>query len=94
MIKINRHVLGPDGLSRFEELCSREAAHAAIFCAFDLIEHDGEDMRSRPFLDRKGALPRLLRNTEAGILLNTSRRTVLSSSRTLAGLAQKASSQI
>jgi hypothetical protein len=28
MIKINRHVLGPDGLSRFEELRSREAMHA------------------------------------------------------------------
>jgi ATP-dependent DNA ligase len=28
-------VLGPDGLSRFEELSRREAADAAIFCAFD-----------------------------------------------------------
>ena len=63
-------VLGPDGLSRFEELRSREAAHAAILYAFDLIEHDGEDMRNRPFLDRKNALARLLRNTGVGILLN------------------------
>jgi bifunctional non-homologous end joining protein LigD len=63
-------VLGPDGLSRFEELRSREAAHAAMLYAFDLIEHDGEDMRNRRFLDRKAALARLLRNTEAGILLN------------------------
>jgi bifunctional non-homologous end joining protein LigD len=38
--------------------------------AFDLIEHDGEDLRNLPFLDRKAALARLLRNTEAGILLN------------------------
>jgi ATP-dependent DNA ligase len=38
--------------------------------AFDLIEHDGEDMRNRPFLNRKAALARLLRNTEAGILFN------------------------
>jgi hypothetical protein len=37
-------VLGPDGLSRFEELRSREASHAAILYAFDL-KHDGEDMR-------------------------------------------------
>jgi bifunctional non-homologous end joining protein LigD len=63
-------VLGPDGLSRFEELSRREAADTAILYAFDLIEHDGEDLRGLPFLDRKGALARLLRNTEAGILFN------------------------
>jgi bifunctional non-homologous end joining protein LigD len=63
-------VLGRDGLSRFEELSRREAARTAILYAFDLIEHDGEDMRNRPFLDRKAALARLLRNTEAGILFN------------------------
>ena len=63
-------VLGPDGLSRFEELSHQEGARAAILYAFDLIEHDGEDMRNRPFLDRKAALARLLRNTEAGILFN------------------------
>jgi bifunctional non-homologous end joining protein LigD len=38
--------------------------------AFDLIEHDGQDMRNRPFLDRKAALARLLRRTGAGILFN------------------------
>jgi bifunctional non-homologous end joining protein LigD len=61
-------VLGPDGLSRFEELSRREAADIAILYAFYLIEHDGKNMRNRPFLDRKNA--RLLRNTEAGILIN------------------------
>jgi bifunctional non-homologous end joining protein LigD len=30
-------VLGPDGLSRFEELSRREAARTAILYAFDLI---------------------------------------------------------
>jgi ATP-dependent DNA ligase len=63
-------VLGLDGLSRFEELSRREAADAAILYAFDLIEHDGEDMRNRPFVDRKAALARLLRNIQAGILFN------------------------
>jgi bifunctional non-homologous end joining protein LigD len=62
-------VLGPDGLSRFEEMRSREAARTILY-AFDLIEHDGADMRNRPLLDRKDALARLLRNTEAGVLLN------------------------
>jgi bifunctional non-homologous end joining protein LigD len=63
-------VLGPDGLSLFEQLRRREAADTAILYAFDLIEHDGEDMRNRPFLYRKAALARLLRNTDPGILLN------------------------
>jgi len=57
-------------LSRFEELRRREAARSAIFYAFDLIEHDGEDLRNLPFLDRKAALARLLRDIKAGILLN------------------------
>jgi bifunctional non-homologous end joining protein LigD len=60
-------VLGPNGLSRFDELRRREAADTAIHYAFDLIEHDGEDHR---FLDRKAALAQLLRNAEAGILFN------------------------
>jgi bifunctional non-homologous end joining protein LigD len=38
--------------------------------AFDLIEHDGEDLRNPPFLERNAALARLLRDTEAGVLLN------------------------
>src|SRR5262249_48961474 len=47
-----------------------KAARTAILYAFDLIEHDGEDLRDRPFLDRKAALARLLHDTKAGILLN------------------------
>ena len=43
-------VLGPDGLSRFEDLRRREAARSAILYAFDLIEYDGEDLRNLPFL--------------------------------------------
>ena len=63
-------VLGPDGLSRFDELRRRSATRTAILYAFDLIEHDGEDLRNHPFLDRKAALARLLRDIEAGILSN------------------------
>jgi bifunctional non-homologous end joining protein LigD len=63
-------VLGLDGLSRFDDLRRREAARAAVLYAFDLIEHDGEDLRDRPFLDRKAALARLLCGIKAGILLN------------------------
>ena len=63
-------VLWPDGLSRFEGLRRRETARTAILYASDLIEYDGEDLRKLPFLDRKAALARLLRDSEAGILLN------------------------
>ena len=63
-------VLGPDGLSRFDELRRREAAHSAMLYAFDLIEHDGQDLRDRPFLDRKAALARLLRGTDTHTLFN------------------------
>ncbi len=63
-------MLGPDGLSRFDALRRQVAARTAILYAFDLIEHDGEDLRDRAFLDRKATLARLLRDTEAGILLN------------------------
>ncbi len=63
-------MLGPDGLSRFDALRRQAAARTAILYAFDLIEHDGEDLRDRAFLDRKATLARLLRDTEAGILLN------------------------
>jgi hypothetical protein len=50
---------------RFEELSHWEAARTAIHYAFDLIEHAREDLRNLPFLDRKAALVRLLRATEA-----------------------------
>ena len=68
-------VLGPDGLSQFEELSRREAAQTAVLYAFDLIELDGEGLRRSPFLDRKAALARLLRNAKAGSCsMNTSPR--------------------
>jgi bifunctional non-homologous end joining protein LigD len=53
-----------------EHWASATRPDTAITYTVDLIEHDGEDMRNRPFLDRKAALARLLRNTEAGIRFN------------------------
>jgi hypothetical protein len=61
--------LGPDGLSGSRS-CPIVAARTAILYAFDLIEHDGEDLRNYPFLERKAALARLLRDAKLGILLN------------------------
>jgi bifunctional non-homologous end joining protein LigD len=63
-------VLGPDGLSRFDDLRRRETAHSPMLYAFDLIEHDGQDLRDLLLLDCKAAMARLLRDTEVGILLN------------------------
>jgi hypothetical protein len=61
----------------FEELRRREAAHAAILYAFDVIEHNGADPRDRGFLDRKAALvlpiPRRLLNDCRGLALFVSR---------------------
>jgi len=84
---------GPDGLSRFDELRRRTAAHTAILYVFDLIEHDGEGLRNLRFLDRKAALARLLHDTKAGILLNERAvGMVLSFSPMLAALVPRASS--
>jgi bifunctional non-homologous end joining protein LigD len=63
-------VLGPDGLSHFDDLRRPVAARAAVLYAFDLIEHDGQDLRDHPFLDRKATLARLLRGTDTHILFN------------------------
>jgi ATP-dependent DNA ligase len=40
-------VLGPDGLSRFDDLRRRDAAHSAILYAFDLVEHDARKRSGR-----------------------------------------------
>jgi bifunctional non-homologous end joining protein LigD len=63
-------VIGPDGLSRFEELRRREGARTAMLYAFDLIEQDGADLRERAFLERKAALAQLPQGSMSGILLN------------------------
>jgi hypothetical protein len=51
----------------FDELRRRAAAQTGTPYAFDLIEHDGEDLHGRPFLDRKAELARLLRDTKASM---------------------------
>jgi len=62
-------VIGPDGLSQFEELRRSTGASRAMLYAFDLIELDGIDLRSQPLLDRKAVLAKLLRTSKKGILL-------------------------
>ena len=84
-------VVGPDGLSKFDELRHRAATRTAILYAFDLIEHDGEDLHDRPLLDRKAERAGLLAiPTLASCSTSTSPRTVPPCSRTLVGLAPRA----
>jgi bifunctional non-homologous end joining protein LigD len=63
-------VLGPDGLSQFDQLRRRAGGRVASLYAFDLIELDGHDARSLSLLARKELLAGLLRGSTTGILLN------------------------
>jgi bifunctional non-homologous end joining protein LigD len=58
------------GLSTFELLRSWRHHHAAVLCAFDLIELDGRDLRRVPIEKRKQALAGLLHREHDGIVLN------------------------
>ena len=50
------------------------SAAFAVLYAFHLIEHDGEDRRDRPFLDRKAALTRLTARYQGGHSAQRTRR--------------------
>ena len=49
-----------DGMPDFRALRSKRRGHEAVLYAFDLIEHDGEDLRKLPLIERKRRLARLL----------------------------------
>jgi bifunctional non-homologous end joining protein LigD len=53
-------ILHEDSTPDFHALRSRRRGHAAMLFAFDLIEHDGEDLRRLPLIDRKRRLAKLL----------------------------------
>jgi bifunctional non-homologous end joining protein LigD len=63
-------VVNRTGLSVFDLLGYRQHDHAAVLCAFDLRELDGEDLRRSPLELRKRALAELLRRKSDGIVLN------------------------
>jgi ATP-dependent DNA ligase len=58
------------GLAVFELLRSWRHDHAAVLCAFDLLELDGQDLRRLPIEDRKQTLANLVRRPRAGMVLN------------------------
>ncbi len=63
-------VVDERGLSVFDALRYRLRDHAAVLCAFDLIELDGEDLRCERLEDRKRTLADLIRDTDDGIAFN------------------------
>ena len=49
-----------DGTPDFHALRGRRRGHEAVLYAFDLIEHDGDDLRDLPLIDRKRRLAELI----------------------------------
>jgi bifunctional non-homologous end joining protein LigD len=64
-------VVNANGLSVFDALRYRLCDHAAVLCAFDLIEINGKDLRRRPLEVRKQTLAEILGGTPDGIAYNT-----------------------
>jgi hypothetical protein len=93
-------VCGPDGVAVFDALHSERRLGEAFLYAFDLVEHDGEDLRSRPFTERKARLSKLLtRQPAASSSMITSKPTVPLCSRLHAawasrGLSRSASTRL
>jgi bifunctional non-homologous end joining protein LigD len=63
-------VVNRDGLSVFDLPLYRHHDHAAVLCAFDLIELDGYDLRQQPLERRKDTLADLLCGVRDGIAFN------------------------
>ena len=55
-------VVRDDGAPDFHALRGR--GHEALLYAFDLIEHDGDDLRDLPLIERKRQLARLIGKTK------------------------------
>jgi bifunctional non-homologous end joining protein LigD len=62
-------VVGPDGLSLFDQLQSTAGRVRAVLFAFDLIQLS-QDQRARPLLERKKLLAKILARADGGILYN------------------------
>jgi bifunctional non-homologous end joining protein LigD len=58
------------GLAVFDLIRGHRSLAAAVHCAFDLLELDGEDLRRQPIEDRKRRLATLLRGAHSTIVLN------------------------
>ena len=59
-----------DGMPDFHALRSKRRGSEAVLFAFDLLEHDGDDLRNLPLIDRKRRLARPLGGTKHAIRFN------------------------
>jgi len=58
-------IIGPDGITDFKAMESRQRDDEAFAYVFDLMVLDGEDLRQRPWLERRELLRKILRKTSA-----------------------------
>jgi bifunctional non-homologous end joining protein LigD len=63
-------VTNGDGLAVFDLIRHKRHGGAAVLCAFDLIELDGEDLRRSSIEYRKRKLAKLVRSPHLGIVHN------------------------
>jgi bifunctional non-homologous end joining protein LigD len=63
-------VTNDSGLAVFDLIRRQRHGGAAVLCAFDLIELEGEDLRRTPIEQRKSTLAKLVRAPRPGIVLN------------------------
>jgi bifunctional non-homologous end joining protein LigD len=63
-------VCDESGLVVFDLIRGYRHDAAAVLCAFDLLELDGEDLRHTPIEERKGMLAKLLSHPHGGIAFN------------------------
>ena len=64
----------PTGLAVFSAIRNYRNGPRATLCAFDLVEVDGQDLRSLPIEVRKAELKRLVRNARPGARLQPALR--------------------
>jgi bifunctional non-homologous end joining protein LigD len=63
-------ICGKDGVSDFNKLHARGHDHCVFLYTFDLLELNGDDLRSEPLETRKARLHRLLSRADNGIQFN------------------------
>jgi bifunctional non-homologous end joining protein LigD len=63
-------VCNESGLAVFDLIQGYRHDAAAVLCAFDLLELDGEDLRRTPIEERKRILAKLLSDAHQGIAFN------------------------
>ena len=61
-------VISIDGMSDFYALRSRRRGPEAVLYAFDLLEHNGADLRDLPLLERKQRLEQVLGRAERQVI--------------------------